>query len=180
MPSSYSTIRKNIRLDCTHRVFFTKDSFSMANDTLSEILQPHREGRRTKTLVYLDEGILDGNPNLPDRINQYFRGREDRLQLVIPPVFIRGGEAAKNDWSLVERIWKDVNDHAMCRHSYVIVIGGGRRFGFGRFRRLHCSSRHSTGTISHHDPEPGRWWGRGQERGQLLWKEKLGRRLFRP
>ena len=125
MPSSYSTIRKNIRLDCTHRVFFTKDSFSMANDTLSEILQPHREGRRTKTLVYLDEGILDGNPNLPDRINQYFRGREDRLQLVISPVFIRGGEAAKNDWSLVERIWKDVNDHAMCRHSYVIVIGGG-------------------------------------------------------
>ena len=125
MPSSYSTIRKNIRLDCTHRVFFTKDSFSMANDTLSEILQPHREGRRTKILVYLDEGILDGNPNLPDRINQYFRGREDRLHLVIPPVFIRGGEAAKNDWSLVERIWKDVNDHAMCRHSYVIVIGGG-------------------------------------------------------
>jgi len=125
MPSTYSTIRKNIRLDCTHRVFFTKDSFSMANDTLAEILQPQREGNRTKVLVYLDEGILDGNPNLPERIESYFRGREERLNLVTSPIFMRGGEAAKNDWSLVERIWADLNKHAMCRHSYVIIIGGG-------------------------------------------------------
>ena len=125
MPSTYSTIRKNIRLDCTHRVFFTKDSFSMSNDTLSEILQPHLEGRRTKALVYLDEGILDGNPNLPERIQSYFRGREERLNLVTSPIFIKGGEEAKNDWSLVERIWADLNQYAMCRHSYVIVVGGG-------------------------------------------------------
>ena len=125
MPSTYSTIRKNIRLDCTHRVFFTRDSFSMANETLAEILQPRREGQRTKALVYIDEGILDGNPNLPERIEGYFRGREERLNLVAPPVFMRGGEAAKNDWSLVERIWSDLNEYAMCRHSYVIIIGGG-------------------------------------------------------
>ncbi len=125
MPSTYSTIRKNIRLDCTHRVFFTRDSFSMANETLAEILQPRREGQRTKALVYIDEGILDGNPNLPERIVGYFRGREERLNLVAPPVFMRGGEAAKNDWSLVERIWSDLNEYAMCRHSYVIIIGGG-------------------------------------------------------
>ena len=96
MPSNYSTIRKNIRLDCTHRVFFTKDSFSMANDTLSEILQPHLEGRRTKTLVYLDEGILDGNPNLPERIESYFRAREERLNLVASPLFIH---IALIDWA---------------------------------------------------------------------------------
>jgi len=97
----------------------------MANDTLAEILQPQREGNRTKALVYLDEGILDGNPNLPERIKGYFRGREERLNLVTSPIFIRGGEAAKNDWSLVERIWADLNEHAMCRHSYVVIIGGG-------------------------------------------------------
>ena len=27
--------------------------------------------------------------------------------------------------SLVERIWADLNQYAMCRHSYVIVVGGG-------------------------------------------------------
>ena len=87
MPSTYSTIRRNIRLDATHSVYFTKDSFSASNDTLADILQPHRKGERTKTLVYLDEGILDGNPNLRDQIESYFRSRDDRLNLVCPPVF---------------------------------------------------------------------------------------------
>ena len=140
MPSTYSTIRKNIRLDCTHRVFFTKDSFSMANDTLSEILQPHLEGRRTKALVYLDEGLLDGNPNLPECIESYFRGREERLNLVTSPVFIKGGEEAKNDWSLVERIWADLKP--ACDVSALLCDCSRRRsrLGPGRFCRVHRSS----------------------------------------
>jgi 3-dehydroquinate synthase len=125
MSSSYSYIRKNIRLESSHMVFFTRDSFSTKNDTLAEILQPHREGRRTKALVFVDEGIVDGNPNLLEEISRYFRARDEQLQLVCPPQFIQGGEQAKNDWSLVEKIWTLLNKHAMCRHSYVIVIGGG-------------------------------------------------------
>ena len=125
MSSSYSYIRKNIRLESSHMVFFTRDSFSTKNDTLAEILQPHREGRRTKALVFVDEGIVDGNPNLLEEISRYFRARDEQLQLVCPPQFIQGGEQAKNDWSLVEKIWTLLNNHAMCRPSYVIVIGGG-------------------------------------------------------
>ena len=125
MNSSYSYIRKNIRLECSHMVYFTKDSFSTKNDTLAEILQPNREGIKTKALVFVDEGIIDGNPNLIEHISSYFRSREDRLNLVCSPEFIRGGEPAKNDWSLVEKIWELLNKNAMCRHSYVIVIGGG-------------------------------------------------------
>ena len=125
MSKSHSYIRKNIRLEYSHKVYFTKDSFSPKNDTLAEILQPHREGRRTKAVVFVDEGIMDGNPNLVERVTSYFRSRDDRLDLVCPPEFIRGGEPAKNDWALVEKIWELLNRHAMCRHSYVIVIGGG-------------------------------------------------------
>ncbi|MDG1139858.1 MAG: 3-dehydroquinate synthase [Opitutales bacterium] len=125
MPSTYSTIRKNIRLDFSHRVYFTKDCFSHTNDTLSDIVQPHRKNQPSKIIIYLDEGMLDGNPNLPDQIKSYFQARKDALHLVCSPVFIRGGEAAKNDWGLVEKIWTDLNTFSLCRHSYVIVIGGG-------------------------------------------------------
>ena len=125
MSSTFSTIRKNIRLDCTHRVYFTDDSFSQTNQTLLGILQPQRKGDRTKAILYLDEGIVDGNPNLPLQIESYFRAREDSLDLVCPPLFIRGGESAKNEWGLVEKIWSDLNEFALCRHSYVLVIGGG-------------------------------------------------------
>ena len=125
MPSRFATINRNIRLDFTHRVFFTRDSFSPTNETLADILQPKRKGQPTKAIVYLDEGLLDCMPNLPQQIESYFRSREDRLDLVCAPKFSPGGEPAKNNFHYIEEIWNDLNEHAMCRHSYVIVIGGG-------------------------------------------------------
>ena len=125
MPSRFATINRNIRLDFNHSVYFTRDSFSATNETLADILQPRRKGQATKAIVYLDEGILDGMPNLPEQIESYFRSREDRLDLVCPPKFAPGGEPAKNNFQYIEKIWADLNEYAMCRHSYVIVIGGG-------------------------------------------------------
>ncbi len=125
MPSRFATINRNIRLDFNHSVYFTRDSFSATNETLADILQPRRKGQATKAIVYLDEGILDGMPNLPEKIESYFRSREDRLDLVCPPKFAPGGEPAKNNFQYIEKIWADLNEYAMCRHSYVIVIGGG-------------------------------------------------------
>jgi 3-dehydroquinate synthase len=125
MPSRFATINRNIRLDFTHSVYFTRDSFSPTNETLADILQPKRKGQPTKAIVYLDEGLLDSMPNLPQEIESYFRSREDRLELVCSPKFSSGGEPAKNNFQYIEQIWSDLNEYAMCRHSYVIVIGGG-------------------------------------------------------
>jgi len=125
MPNTYSSIRRNVRLDLTHEVFFTRDAFDADNSTLSDLLKGDKLGNKTKAIVYLDEGILDGNPNLPHSINNYFKAHSESLNLVCAPAFVRGGEEAKNEWQLVETIWSDLNKYGMCRHSYVIVIGGG-------------------------------------------------------
>ena len=125
MPNTYSSIRRNVRLDLTHEVFFTRDAFDADNSTLSDLLKGDKLGNKTKAIVYLDEGILDGNPNLPHSITNYFKAHSDSLDLVCAPAFVRGGEEAKNEWQLVETIWSDLNKYGMCRHSYVIVIGGG-------------------------------------------------------
>ncbi len=125
MPNTYSSIRRNVRLDFAHEVFFTRDAFGPDNSTLSDLLKNEQTGKRTKVLVYLDEGILDGNPNLPGLVEEYFRKYATSLDLVCPPRFVRGGEEAKNDWGLVETIWSDLNQYGMCRHSYIIVVGGG-------------------------------------------------------
>ncbi|MBG31176.1 MAG: 3-dehydroquinate synthase [Opitutae bacterium] len=125
MERTHTVIRRNLRLDFPHSVYFTREAFSTSNETLAEILRPTREGRRVKVMVYLDEGLLDGNPNLPRRIEQYFRAHEETLNLVHAPIFLPGGEPAKNDWQLVEQVWKSFNDNGLCRHSYVVVVGGG-------------------------------------------------------
>jgi len=125
MPNTYSSIRRNVRLDLTHEVFFTRDAFDADNSTLSDLLKGDKLENKTKAIVYLDEGILDGNPNLPHSITNYFKAHSESLNLVCAPAFVRGGEEAKNEWQLVETIWSDLNKYGMCRHSYVIVIGGG-------------------------------------------------------
>ena len=73
MPNNYSSISRNVRLDFSHEVFFTRDSFALDNSTLSDLLKNEQTGKRTKVILYLDEGILDGNPNLPDLVEKYFQ-----------------------------------------------------------------------------------------------------------
>lgn len=124
MPNTYSSIRRNVRLDFSHEVFFTRDVFHPQNPTLADLINSGRTDKQTKVMAYLDEGLLDGNPNLPDLIRSRLASIKG-ARLACPPVFIRGGEDAKNDWELVESIWSDLNRHGMCRHSYVLVIGGG-------------------------------------------------------
>ena len=100
MPNTYSSIRRNVRLDFAHEVFFTRDSFVPENSTLSDLLKNKQADKRTKVLVYLDEGLLDGNPNLQDLVSSYFKAHSKNLNLVCPPAFVRGGEEAKNEWGL--------------------------------------------------------------------------------
>ena len=47
------------------------------------------------------------------------------LHLAGPVVDVPGGEAVKNDHRYVEVIHSAINDAGLCRHSYVIAIGGG-------------------------------------------------------
>jgi 3-dehydroquinate synthase len=91
MENTHTMIRRNVRLDFQHSVYFTREAFSTGNETLAKILRPTREGRRSKVILYLDEGLLDGNPNLPQRINQYFRAHVEEINLVHEPLFINGG-----------------------------------------------------------------------------------------
>ena len=53
MPSTYSTIRKNIRLDFNHRVYFTKDSFSHANETLAGIIATSSNKINHRKLLFI-------------------------------------------------------------------------------------------------------------------------------
>ena len=79
----------------------------------------------SKVLVFVDAGLLDGDPGLIERIGGYFMRHSSVADLVSAPVVLTGGEACKNEWSLVDKIWQAINFHKICRHSYVVAIGGG-------------------------------------------------------
>jgi len=119
-------IQRNIRLDFAHRIAFTHGAFAPSNLALRDLIAEESAlDGRAKVLVLIDAGVLEGNPQLLERIENYFAKHADIANLVAEPMVLPGGEACKNDWSLVDRIWQAIEYHQVCRHSYVVAVGGG-------------------------------------------------------
>ncbi len=110
---------------------FTVDVFAPENDALLDVLrgQPGTTGapaRPARCLVYVDDGCLRGDPGLPARILRWFSLHDpQQVQLASAPEVVTGGEIAKRDFALVERVGRTAFDRGICRHSYIIVVGGG-------------------------------------------------------
>lgn len=119
-------IQRPIPITFQHRVAFTHGTFDSKNHTLRDLVADACElGGRSKVLVLVDGGVTESEPELTNQIGRYFSKHTDTLNLICEPVILPGGEACKNDWSLVEKIWQAIEYHKVCRHSYIIAIGGG-------------------------------------------------------
>ncbi len=113
-----------IPLGWEHRVFFTRDVFGAGRGVWESILTG-AAGEMPKVMVFVDAGVLSGNEELVGQIEECFSGLKGACRLAGAPVVMPGGEGCKNDWGAVERLWKELNDKGIDRHSYVLVIGGG-------------------------------------------------------
>lgn len=119
-------IQRSIPISFEHRVSFTHGAFDSKNLTLSDLIAESSEfGGSSKVLFLVDSGVAKGNPKLVEKISQYCAVHDNHLNLVTEPMILTGGEACKNDWSLVEKIWQAVEFFKICRHSYIVAIGGG-------------------------------------------------------
>lgn len=119
-------IQRPIPITFQHRVAFTHGAFDTKNHTLRDLVADACDlGGQSKVLVLLDSGVAEANPKLAEQISQYFAVHADTLHLVTDPMIITGGEPSKNSWSLVEKIWQAIEFHKICRHSYIVAIGGG-------------------------------------------------------
>lgn len=107
-------------------VHSTCDAFAPDNDLLTTVLRRPSPQRSARALVYVDQGVLERCPELARRIHAWFSLHEtDGVQLAAPPIAVAGGESAKQDAGIIERVGQDCADAGLCRHSYVIIIGGG-------------------------------------------------------
>jgi 3-dehydroquinate synthase len=151
-------IERSVQLALPHRVFFTDGVFDAGNDTLARALAGAGDSgdRRRKVLVVVDDAVANSRPGLLESIPAWFAAAGKRWQLATPPLVLPGGEACKNDWSLVERLWAAINDAGIDRHSYVIAIGGGALLDLAGFASAtaHRGVRHvrmPTTTLSQAD-----------------------------
>ncbi|MCK6488024.1 MAG: 3-dehydroquinate synthase [Planctomycetes bacterium] len=117
---------QHFTVDYRFDVVFTRDVFAPDNQVLADLLAPPAGGRPSRALVYLDQGVLAGDPGLPRRIHTWFAAHQGAgVRLAAEPGAVPGGEAAKDSLALVERVARDASQHGLCRHSWILIIGGG-------------------------------------------------------
>lgn len=115
-------IRRDITLTWCHQIRFTRGAFSLDNRVLVDLLKGESErlDRPARVLVFYDDQL----PLEPANVEAYF-ARHPEVELVTAPLALPGGEAVKNSWAQVEAVWEAIHQHQLCRHSYVMAIGGG-------------------------------------------------------
>jgi 3-dehydroquinate synthase len=115
--------KQQINVPLNFDVVFTRDLFDPANQTLTETLP--KTGQAARASVFIDENVAKHWPDLIDRIQAWCDANPNVLKLVSRPMVVPGGEAVKNDLLFVQRMTHQYQRFQLCRHSYVIAIGGG-------------------------------------------------------
>ena len=117
-------INQRFTMSFDYPVCFTRGAFAPTNLALRNILSRAGEFRH-KVQPVIDGEVLRHHPGLPQQLLAYSKAHSDLMELVMPPLIVRGGEICKNDASEVDEFYQLSQDRSICRHSFALVIGGG-------------------------------------------------------
>lgn len=119
-------LQQSFSVPFNYRVWFSSSIFNSDNPLLAQVVaSPGTNAHAQRKILFVfDQGLLDANPGLPEKIRQYFAVHKNVL-LVDEIISIPGGESAKNDESSFRKILDAVDKHGIDRHSFVAAVGGG-------------------------------------------------------
>lgn len=107
----------------SYRVRFTSNVLEPTNRTLQSVIESDRDSART--LAFVDDGVAHAWPGLLAQIRHYATVHADVIHLVDEATVVPGGERAKNSSDVVDTVLRAIDAGRLCRHSYVLAIGGG-------------------------------------------------------
>jgi 3-dehydroquinate synthase len=120
------SLQQSVTVNFNYGVHFTVDLFALENPLLRNVLTQQQDATTPASfIVVVDGGLCEHDPTLVDRIQAYADYHSIELNLRRSPVVISGGEAVKNNPEQVLALQQLIHDTKLCRHSYVVAIGGG-------------------------------------------------------
>ena len=122
--SKIESLTQSVEVKFTYDVCFTRDLFATTNPLLADVVAKDSDKPKS-VIIVLDSGVLDCHPRLIGKIENYTTHFADKIRLAAEPIIIPGGEASKNDPALVDKVHQVIEKVGLCRHSYVLAIGGG-------------------------------------------------------
>lgn len=124
MKKSYIT-EQSFSVPFSYPVVFTRDLFGTNTSHLEDVLSQPGSSYCPDVLCFVDDGLAKAQPDLTARIEAWFNTRPDKFSLVHAPITVVGGEAVKNDYRLTMNMVDTMLEHRLCRHSIILVAGGG-------------------------------------------------------
>ncbi|WMJ74460.1 3-dehydroquinate synthase [Cytophagaceae bacterium ABcell3] len=118
-------IQQHFSVFYTHKVHFTYNLFHPENRLFLDVLSGCGEKEESKILFVIDRSVTQSHPLLEGNIMKYFNIRKPKATLVGQPLIVEGGEVAKNNKNILDKVLDRIEANGLCRHSYLAVIGGG-------------------------------------------------------
>ncbi len=120
----YKPIKQSFSVSFSYKLHFTQGVFDDGNSLFADLIATYAKGAVKKLLFVLDSGVHEHHPYLAASIKKYCEAQNKLLDHT-DTLIIHGGEGAKNKESNVTQILEAINEHSICRHSFVVAIGGG-------------------------------------------------------
>lgn len=118
-------INQAFSVDFQYQVHFTQNLFALNNALLARVIAGEEAKSPQKAIAVVDAGLLIHYPQLLTQIEDYARQWSDFFCLKVEPLVVLAGEAAKNNPQLLNQIHIAIEQAGLCRHSYLLAIGGG-------------------------------------------------------
>lgn len=117
-------IEQSFSVAYAYKLYFTNDIFNAENTLFRDIMATYKPNSRTKVLFIIDDGVVNKHKDLVSKINSYCSTHQKTIQLT-QRIIVKGGEDAKNSEESIDKVLKGINENGICRHSFVVAIGGG-------------------------------------------------------
>ncbi len=120
----FKPIEQSFSVAYAYTLYFTKDIFHEENALFRDMIASYKPGQRVKLFFVVDNGVQEHHPHLIPDIKAYCEKYRNNL-LLTEIISVRGGEFTKNSEESVTSVLEGINKNGICRHSFVIAIGGG-------------------------------------------------------
>ena len=117
-------IQHKFQVTYQYGIHFTESVFDPKNPLFEEMIVSREGNKPVKCLFVIDKGVQENHPDLEKDIKAYCKSYKQSLSHETA-IILPGGEAVKNDYRYVELLIDAISEYKICRHSYVIAIGGG-------------------------------------------------------
>ncbi len=120
----FQELKQSFSIKYNYAVLFDEHVFSTNNGLLEDVITRSNQGIHRVTIA-IDTGVVESYPEILSQIKTYFKSRSKHILLTGEPLLVKGGEVCKTAPLEVKQLYDVVADQSICRHSFVLAIGGG-------------------------------------------------------